>query len=142
MLGEQGAVPTLDNISGLRPVDPGSFVLDIFEPQKQLVGAAVLATAELAAVVGEHGVDLGLVRFKGRQHIVVDQLDGGDRQLVEIEPGPDMPSVAVNGGLQVDLADTLQGADKEGVDGDQCAGVQRLDMALAVFRALTSSLVL
>jgi hypothetical protein len=47
----------------------------------------VLAAAELAAVIGEHGVDLGLVRFKGGQHIVVDQLDSGDRQLVGVEPG-------------------------------------------------------
>jgi hypothetical protein len=94
-----------------------------------------LAAAELAAVIGEHGVDLGLVRFKGGQHIVVDQLDGGQWQLVRVEPGPGMPAVAGNDGLQIDLADTLEDTDKEGVDGDQSAGVWRLDMALAVFRA-------
>jgi hypothetical protein len=32
---------------------------------------AVLAAAELAAVVGQQGVDLGSVRLKGRQHIIV-----------------------------------------------------------------------
>ena len=31
-------------------------MLDVFELQKQLVGVTVLAAAELAAVVGEHGV--------------------------------------------------------------------------------------
>ena len=46
-----------------------------------------------------------------------------------------MPAAAVDGGLQIDLADTLQDADKEGVDGDQSASVWRLDMAFAVFEA-------
>jgi hypothetical protein len=42
-----------------------------------------------------------------------------------------MPAAAVDGGLQVDLADALQDADKEGVDCDQSTGVRRLDMGLA-----------
>jgi hypothetical protein len=65
--------------AGLWPVDPGSLVLDVFELQEQLLGMAVLAAAEFAAVVGQHGVDLGSVRLKGPHHIIVDQLDGGDR---------------------------------------------------------------
>src|ERR1700758_3330515 len=97
-----------------RSTMPGLLVLDIFELQEELVGVAVWAAAELAAVVGEHGVDLGAVRFKGRQHIIVDQLDSGDRQLVGVEPGPGMAAVAVNGGLQIDLANALQDADEEG----------------------------
>jgi len=72
MLVEKRAVPALDNAVGLRPIDPGSLVLDILELQEQLVGMAVLAAAELAAIVGEHRVDLGSVRLKGRQHIIVD----------------------------------------------------------------------
>jgi len=78
MLVEKRAVPALDTAAGLWPVDPGSLALDLFELQEQLVGMAVLAAAKLAAVVGQHGVDLGSVRLKGRQHIIVDQLDGGD----------------------------------------------------------------
>jgi hypothetical protein len=46
-----------------------------------------------------------------------------------------MPAATVDGGLQIDLAEALQDADEEGVDGNQRAGVRRLDMALAVFRA-------
>ena len=92
---------------GLRPVDPGSLVLDALELQEQLVGVAILATAEFAAIVGEHGVDLGPVRFKGWQHIIVEQLDGGEWQLVGVEPGPGMPAAAVDGGLQIDFADAL-----------------------------------
>jgi hypothetical protein len=56
MLVEQGAVPALDDAIVLWPVDPGSLVLDVFELQKQFIGVTVLAAAELAAVVGEHGV--------------------------------------------------------------------------------------
>jgi len=43
--------------------------------------------------------------------------------------------VAVDGGLQVDLAEALEHADEEGVDGDERAGVRRLDMTLAELRA-------
>ena len=43
--------------------------------------------------------------------------------------------VGINRGLQKDLADTLQRADKEGINGDKRAGVGRFDVALAEFRA-------
>ena len=39
--------------------------------------------------------------------------------------------MAVDGGLQVDLADPLEVADEEGVDGDQVAAVPGLDVAFA-----------
>jgi len=42
--------------------------------------------------------------------------------------------VAVDRGLQPDLAHTLQRADEEGVDGDEAAGVQRFDVALVELR--------
>jgi hypothetical protein len=51
---EQGAVQPLDDAVGLRPADPGALVLDAFELQKQLVGMAVLAAAELAVSVAQH----------------------------------------------------------------------------------------
>ena len=89
-----------------------SLVLDVFELQKLLVGVAVLAAAELAAVVGEHGADLGATRLKGRPYMIIEQLDGGEGQCIGIESGSGTPAAAVDGGLQVDLADTLQDADK------------------------------
>jgi hypothetical protein len=111
-------------------------VLDVFELQEQLIRMAAFAPAELAAIVGEHGVDFGRVRLKGRQHIIVDQLDGGERQLVGVEPGAGMPAIAVKGGLQTDLADALQDADKRRCRRDQGAGVRcLLYVALAKFRA-------
>jgi len=132
MFVEEGAVQAFNDAVGLRPADPGSLVLDAFELQEELVGVAILATAEFAAIVGEHRVDPGRVRLKDRQHIIVEQLDGGQRQLVGIEPGPGMPAAAVDGGLQIDLADALQNADEEGVDGNQRTGVRRLDMTLVI----------
>lgn len=39
--------------------------------------------------------------------------------------------MAVDGRLHVDLADPLEGADEEGIDGDEAAGVIGLDMAFA-----------
>jgi hypothetical protein len=78
---------------------------------------------------------LGVVRLEGRDDVAVHQVHGGDRQLGGIEPGPGVAAVAVDGGLQIDLADALERADEEGVDGDQAAGVRRLDVALAELRA-------
>jgi len=37
--------------------------------------------------------------LEGRQDVVVQQLYGGDRQLVGIEPGPGVAAVAVDGRL-------------------------------------------
>lgn len=42
--------------------------------------------------------------------------------------------MAVDRGLQPDLADPLQDADEEGVDGDETAGVRGFDVALAELR--------
>lgn len=65
---------------------------------------------------------------------VGQQMDGGDRQFAGIEPRPGVSRVAVDRGLQVDLADALECADEEGVDGDEPAGVRSLDVALAGLR--------
>jgi hypothetical protein len=43
--------------------------------------------------------------------------------------------MAIDGGLQIDLAHAFQHADEEGIDRDQRAGARRLDMALAELRA-------
>lgn len=91
-------------------------MLDLLELQEQLVGVAVRPTAELPAVVGDQGVDASASRLESRQHVVVHQLDRGDRQLRGIEPGPGVAAVAVDRGLQVNPADALE-------DGKRCSGV-------------------
>jgi hypothetical protein len=128
-------VQALDKAVGLRAFDPGGAVLDVLELEEQLVGMLVRPAAELAAVVAEDRGDPGLVLFEGRQHVGVEQVHGGDRHLVGIEPGPGVAREAVDGGLQIDLSHPLQAADEEGVDGDQVAGMAGLDVALAELRA-------
>lgn len=54
-----------------------------------------------------------------------------DRQLGRIEPRPGIARVAVDDGLQVDLADALEDADEKRVDGDETACLRDLDVALA-----------
>ena len=134
VLVEQGAVQAFDDAVRLRSPDPGGAVLDLFQLQEQLVGMPVGPAAELAAVVGQHGLDPGLVLLEGRDDIVVHQVHGGDRQLVGIESRPSVAAVAVDRGLQIDFADALEGADEEGVDTDETAGVRGLDVALAELR--------
>lgn len=65
-----------------------------------------------------------------RQHVVVEDLDRRQGQLAGVEPGPDVPAVAVEHGLEVDPPDPLQGPGEEGVHGHQLPRVGRLDVAL------------
>ena len=80
-----------------------------------LARSAVHAAAPvgpLGAVSGEVGGEVGL-------------------HLVGIEPGPGVAPVAIDGALQIDLADPLERADEEGINGHRIAGVAGLDVALA-----------
>ena len=72
--------------------------------------------------------------LKGRDDVVVHQMHRGDRELAGVEPGPGVARVAIDRGLQVDFADTLEGANKEGIDGNETSGVRSLDVALAEWR--------
>ncbi len=61
--------------------------------------------------------------LEGGQHVGVHQVHRGDRELGGVEPAPGVAGMAVDGGLQVDLADALQMAEEEGIDGHELAGV-------------------
>lgn len=74
----------LDDTAGLRTLHLGPAVLDAFELQEQLVGMLVVSAAELPSIVRQHRLHVGLMCFEGRQDVVVQQLYGGDRQLVGI----------------------------------------------------------
>ena len=65
VLVQQGAVQSLDDAVGLRALDPSRAMLDLLELQEQLVRMLVGPPAELAAVVGQHGVDRGAVGLEG-----------------------------------------------------------------------------
>ena len=91
----QQTIQSLDDAVGLRTLDPSGAVLDLLQLQEQLIGMLIRPAAELAAVVGERGLDLGRVRLEGWDDVGVHQVDGGDRQLVGVEPGLSMATVAV-----------------------------------------------
>ena len=104
---EKGAMQALDDVVGLRPLDPGSAVFDVFQLQEQLVGVLVGTALELAAIVGQNHLDPGVLSLEGGQRVGVHQVHGSDWQLGGVGPGPSAARVAVHGGLQVDFADTL-----------------------------------
>ena len=68
-----------------------------------LVGPA----AEFPPIIGKHCLDRHAVRLEGGRDIIVHQMRCGDRQLERIEPNPSDAGMAINRGLQKDLADTL-----------------------------------
>lgn len=131
VLVEQRAVQAFDEAVTLRPAYACGAVLDLLQLQEQLIGVLVFPAAVLAAVVGQHGVDAGIVLLEEGQHVVVQDMYGRDRQLAGVEPAPGIAAVAVNDRLEVDFADTLQRTDEEGIDGHQVTGVARLDMPFA-----------
>jgi hypothetical protein len=129
VLIEEGPVEALDEAVGLGPADLGGPVLDVLELEEELVGMPVGTPTELAAVVGEHGVDLDAVLVEEGQHPVVQDVDGRDGQLRGVEVPPGHAAEGVEDGLEVDLPDALEGADEEGVDGHEIAGEAGFDMA-------------
>lgn len=68
---------------------------------------------------------------KERQHVLVEHVHGGDRELARVEATPGEAAVAVEYSLEIDLADALERTDEERVDRDEFAGVVHLDLTLA-----------
>lgn len=128
---QEGTVQAFDVAVGLRAANLGGAVLDLLELQEQLIGMFVGPAAELSSVVRQYRGDPGIVRLEGRDDVVVHDVHGGHRQLGGIEPPPGVAGEAVDDGLQIDLADTFEAADEEGVHGHQVAGVAGLDLAFA-----------
>lgn len=128
---QQCTVQPLDEAVALRPADLRGPMFDLLDLQEQLVRMLIRATAELAAVVREDRVDPGAVLLEERQHVVVERLDGRQRQLAGVQLAPGVAAVRVDHRLQVDLPDALEGADEERVHGHQIAGPAGLDVPLA-----------
>lgn len=61
-------------------------------------------------------------------------MHGGQRQFARVEAPKGVAAVAVEDGLQVDLADALQRTDEESVDRDELSRVMHLDLAFPEFR--------
>lgn len=131
VLVKHGAVEALDDAVGLRAADLGRAVLDLLELEEELVRMLVWPFAEFPSIVRQHHLDPGIMGLEGRDNVVVEDMNGGDRQLGRIEPGPGMAQMAVDGRLHVYLADPLERTDEEGVDGDETSGMFGLNMTLA-----------
>ena len=106
-------------------------VLDVLQLQEQFIRVLVWPTAELLAIVGQHHLDLGLVRLECGKHVIVHHMHCGDGQIAGVEPRPGEAGMAVGGGLQIDLPDAVERADEEGVYGDEGAFMRGLDVAFA-----------
>ena len=133
VLVKHGAVEALDDAVGLGAADLGRAVLDLLELQEKLVKMLVWPAAEFPSTVRQHRLDPGIMDLEGRDDVVVEDMNGGDRQLGRIEPGPGMAQMAVDGRLHVYLADSLERTDEEGIDGDETSGMFGLNMTLAEF---------
>lgn len=73
---------------------------------------------------------------KKGDHAVVQQLGRGQRGLAVVELGETHLRVGVDGGLLVDTAYPLQGADVEGVLRDAIAGVLAFELAVGLLVGL------
>lgn len=95
----------------------------------------VWPAAEFTTVVAQDGSDLGVMLLKEGQDILIEHMHGRKRQLVGVEPAPRIAGIAIDDRLHVDLADTLESADKEGVHSHKVAGMLRFNMPFPEFRA-------
>ena len=115
-----------------KPLEPGewglrTWIVRCLMPsswEEQLVKMTVGVAAERAFVVAQYGGDPCLMRVEGGEDLVVHDVHGGDRELVGVEAVPGIAGVAIDGGLEIDLAHALEMADEEGV-----AGMAGVDVA-------------
>ena len=91
VLVEQRPVQALHEAVRLRTPLAGGAVFDLFELKEQFVGMPIRPATVFPSVFAEHGADPGAVFLEGRQHLVVQQVHGGQRQLVGIQMSPGMP---------------------------------------------------
>src|SRR5512146_1835442 len=137
MLIQQGSVQPFDKAVALWSPDLRGPVLDLFQLQEEFVRMVVGPTAKLPAIVREDGGDAGIMFFKEWQHIFVENMHGRYRQFRGVKPAPGVAGIAVDNRLQIHLADTLQGADKERIHGHQITRMPGFDMSLSKLRAET-----
>jgi hypothetical protein len=82
-------------------------VLDVVERQVELVRVP-LGAAELAAIVGEHGLNRQVELPVERQDIVVQDRHRGFRLLADVQKAEGVGAVGVDHGVQIDPADTFE----------------------------------
>jgi len=131
---EEGTVKPLDEPVALRAANFGFSMFDVFELKEQLIRVMVRPSAELSTIVGENGLDLEFVLLKERDNIVVQHMNSGHWHLVGVEPPPGVAAVAVDHGLEVDSADSLERTDHKGVYRNEIPGKTGMDMPFPELR--------
>src|SRR6266536_5659291 len=71
----------------------GARMIDVLDREIELVLVPFGIAAELAAAVGEHAQQLGIVLLEEWQYPVVQQVGRGDRRLAVIRPEPHIVSM-------------------------------------------------
>src|SRR5512133_1984901 len=113
-LVQDGAMEALTDSIGLRALGLGTAVIDVFDGEVELVLVA-LGAAKLGAAISQHTRQPDTMLIIERHHAVVKDLGSCDRGLAIIELGEGDFGIGVDHGLLVDPADTLPGADIEGI---------------------------
>src|SRR6516164_9560410 len=126
---QDGAMEALADSICLRALGLGAAVVDVLDCEIELVFMA-LGAAKLSAAIGQHPRQSDAVLVVERHHPVVEDLGGGDRGLAIIQFSKGDLGIGVDHGLLIDPADTLQGADIEGVLGAAIAGAFALELAV------------
>jgi len=126
---QDGAMKALADAVGLRALGLGAAVIDVLNREVEFVFVA-LGTAKLGAAIGQHARQPDGVLVIERHHPIIEDLGRGDRGLAVIELGKGDFGIGVDDGLLTDPADTLQGADIEGVLGTAITGTFALRLAV------------
>jgi len=127
-------VKPLDEPVALRATDFGCSMLDLFELKEEPIRVMVVPPTELTAIVREDRLDLEFVFFKERDDIVVQHMNSGHWHLVGVEPPPGVSAVAVDHGLEVDSADSLERTNHKGVYRKEIPGKTGMDMPFPELR--------
>ena len=126
---QDGAMEALADSIGLRALGLGAAVIDVLDREVELIVVAFTA-AEFGAPVSQHPRQPDTVLIIERHHPIIEDLGRGDRGLAVIELGKGDFGIGVDDGLLTDPADTLQGADIEGVLGTAITGTFALKLAV------------
>src|SRR6266536_729787 len=131
-LVERSLVEAFADAVGLRALSLGARMIDVLDREIELVLVPFGIAAELAAAVGEHAQQLGIVLLEEWQYPVVQQVGRGDRRLAVIQLAESDLGIGVDEGLLVDPPDALEIADVERVLRATVAGMLALELTVGL----------
>src|SRR6266498_2457701 len=129
-LVERSLVEAFADAVGLRALSLGTRMIDVLDREIELVLVPFGIAAELAAAVGEHAQQLGIVLLEEWQYPVVQQVGRGDRRLAVIQLAESDLGIGVDEGL--DPPDPLEIADVERVLRATVAGMLALELTVGL----------